>query len=266
MSFPRLTPQEAADHISDGQTIGFSGFTPAGAAKLVPRALAVRARDEHRAGRPFRSACRPAPRRASSTTTSRRPRPSHGARRTSRAPGCVRRSTPARVEFVDMHLSHVPQAVLFGFFGEIDLAVVEATEVTPDGRVFLTTSVGAVADAAALGEEDHHRGEPPALAPAARDDRHRAAAAAAAPAAHPDSRPAREDRRAVRAGRPLPDRRCRRAFRAGRRSPVRAGRSRRASASPIRSCRFLVRGAARRDASRRSSCRCRRASATSRTQ
>jgi acetyl-CoA hydrolase len=46
------------------------------------------------------------------------------------------------VEFVDMHLSHVPQALLFGFFGDVDLAVAEATEVTPDGRVFLTTSVG----------------------------------------------------------------------------------------------------------------------------
>ena len=41
---PNLTPQEAAEHISDGQTVGFSGFTPAGAAKLVPRALAARAR------------------------------------------------------------------------------------------------------------------------------------------------------------------------------------------------------------------------------
>jgi acyl-CoA hydrolase len=42
-----------------------------------------------------------------------------------------------------MHLSHVPQAVLFGFFGPIDVAVIEATEVTPDGRVYLTNSVGA---------------------------------------------------------------------------------------------------------------------------
>ena len=41
MSFPTLTPEEAAAHISNGQTVGFSGFTPAGAAKLVPRALAI---------------------------------------------------------------------------------------------------------------------------------------------------------------------------------------------------------------------------------
>jgi propionyl-CoA:succinyl-CoA transferase len=44
---------------------------------------------------------------------------------------------------VDMHLSHLPQAMIFGFFGKIDFAVVEATEVTPDGRVYLTTAIGA---------------------------------------------------------------------------------------------------------------------------
>jgi succinate CoA transferase len=48
-----------------------------------------------------------------------------------------------RVAFVDMHLSHVPQAVLFGFFGPVHFAVIEATEVTEDGRVFLTNSIGA---------------------------------------------------------------------------------------------------------------------------
>jgi len=47
------------------------------------------------------------------------------------------------VEYVDMHLSHVPQTVAEGFFGRIDFAVVEATEITSDGRVFLTTSIGA---------------------------------------------------------------------------------------------------------------------------
>lgn len=41
-----------------------------------------------------------------------------------------------------MHLSHVSQAVLQGCYGKMDCAVIEATEVTPDGRVFLTTSIG----------------------------------------------------------------------------------------------------------------------------
>ena len=44
---------------------------------------------------------------------------------------------------MDMHLSHVPQTVAAGFFGRVNTAVVEASEITPDGRVYLTTSIGA---------------------------------------------------------------------------------------------------------------------------
>ena len=47
-----------------------------------------------------------------------------------------------KLDFVDMHLSHVAQAVMEGFLGSIDFAVVEATEITRDGRVYLTTGIG----------------------------------------------------------------------------------------------------------------------------
>ena len=47
------------------------------------------------------------------------------------------------VEYVDMHLSQLPQTLLAGFYGKLDFAVVEANEIMPDGRVYLTTSVGA---------------------------------------------------------------------------------------------------------------------------
>ena len=55
-SFVNLAADEAAALIQNGQTLGVSGFTPAGAAKVVPRALAARARAEHEAGRPFKVA------------------------------------------------------------------------------------------------------------------------------------------------------------------------------------------------------------------
>ena len=54
LPFPVLTAEEAAELIKDGQKIGFSGFTPAGAAKAVPAALAQKAKREHAAGRPFK--------------------------------------------------------------------------------------------------------------------------------------------------------------------------------------------------------------------
>src|ERR1041384_3648214 len=53
-SFPVLTAAEAASLIRHGQTVGFSGFTPAGAPKAIPPAIAERADAEHAAGREFR--------------------------------------------------------------------------------------------------------------------------------------------------------------------------------------------------------------------
>ena len=52
-SFPVLTAEEAASLIQHGQTVGFSGFTPAGAPKAIPLAIAERATAAHNAGREF---------------------------------------------------------------------------------------------------------------------------------------------------------------------------------------------------------------------
>jgi acetyl-CoA hydrolase/succinyl-CoA:acetate CoA-transferase len=46
------------------------------------------------------------------------------------------------IEFVDMHLSHVANYIVHGVLDPIDVAIVEACDVTPDGRVYLTTSSG----------------------------------------------------------------------------------------------------------------------------
>jgi acyl-CoA hydrolase len=41
-----------------------------------------------------------------------------------------------------MHLSHVGRYIREGIFPPIDVAVVEACDVTPDGRIYLTNSSG----------------------------------------------------------------------------------------------------------------------------
>jgi len=142
--YPILTPDEAALLIKDGDTVSFSGFSPAGAAKVVPMAIASRARREHENGKPFKV-------RVLTGASSGHIIDDELAQEEAvswRAPyqsGSVLRRQINRqeVEYVDMHLSHVPQTVAEGFFGRIDFAVVEATEITSDGRVFLTTSIGA---------------------------------------------------------------------------------------------------------------------------
>ncbi len=143
MTFPVISAEEAASFIRDGNTLGFSGLTPAGAPKAIPPAIAARAVKEHAAGRRF----------AIRALTGASTGPSlDGALAEADAmsfrapyqsdPKLRRKINEGKVQFVDAHLSHFPQMVHHGFFGEVDFAVVEASEVTGDGRIFLTTSIG----------------------------------------------------------------------------------------------------------------------------
>ena len=144
LPFSILNPEEAAELIPDGAMVAFSGFTPAGAAKAVPPALAGKARTLHQAGLPYKLRVLT----GASTGTTIDDVLAEAEAISWRAPfqssRVLRNQINAgKVEFVDMHLSHLPQSVLFGFFGKIDFAVIEATEITHDGRVYLTTSIGA---------------------------------------------------------------------------------------------------------------------------
>ena len=144
MSIPELTADEAAALVQHNDTVGFSGFTPAGACKAIPQAIARRAIAEHEAGRPFKIG----------VVT--------GASTGDSLDGCLARAdcisfrTPyqsdkslrdainaGKAHFFDMHLSMLPQAVRYGFLGPFKLAIVEAAGVSPTGEILLTTSVGA---------------------------------------------------------------------------------------------------------------------------
>lgn len=54
MKFPIISAEEAAELIHNGDNIGFSGFTYSGIPKVVPGAIAAKARREHEAGREFK--------------------------------------------------------------------------------------------------------------------------------------------------------------------------------------------------------------------
>jgi succinate CoA transferase len=139
-----LTAEEAAELIPDGAMVAFSGFTPAGAAKAVPRALAARARWLHDAGRPFQVRVLTGASTGPSVDDALAEADAIAWRAPYQSSAPLRqRINDGRVAFVDMHLSHVPRSLRFGFFGPVDVAVVEAAEVTADGRVYLTTSIGA---------------------------------------------------------------------------------------------------------------------------
>ncbi len=140
---PRLTAAEAASHIQHADTVAFSGFTAAGAAKVVPQAIADRARKARAAGEDFRigvitgaSTCKALDGALAQADAVLFRTPYQA------DPDMRQRINSGHIAFFDMHLSMLPQALRYGFLGRVRWAVIEACEVTPTGEITLTSSVG----------------------------------------------------------------------------------------------------------------------------
>lgn len=139
-----LSPEEAASLINNEDVIGFSGFTPAGACKIIPRALAKRAKEEHAAGKPFKVGV---------VTGASTGRSLDGSLAEANAvlfrtpyqsdPNLRKQINNGETRFFDMHLSLLPQYVRYGFLGKFNYAIVEACDVNDKGEITLSTSVGA---------------------------------------------------------------------------------------------------------------------------
>ena len=130
--------------IRDGDVAGFGGFTPAGAPKAIPLALADRARAEHAAGRPFQIGVITGASTGPSLDGALAKADAIKFRTPYQSDPDLRRAINAgRTRFFDMHLSMLPQAVRNGFLGRVNWAVIEACDVTADGQIVPTSGVGA---------------------------------------------------------------------------------------------------------------------------
>ena len=140
---PRLTAAEAASLISDGETIGFSGFTPAGVPKAVPFAIAEHAKQLHAAGKPFSIGVITGASTGPSLDGALAKADAISFRTPDQSNPDLRNAINAgRTRYFDMHLSTVAQAMRYGFLGKVHWAIVEAADVTPDGEIVLTSAVG----------------------------------------------------------------------------------------------------------------------------
>lgn len=134
-----MSAEEAAKLITDGMIIGTSGFTPAGYPKAVPLALAKRAENGEDIGITLITGASVGPELdgalAKSGVLKRRfPYQTNNDVRT--------RINDGTIKYQDMHLSHVPQLVKYGFLGKMDIAIVEAVAITEDGGIVPSTSIG----------------------------------------------------------------------------------------------------------------------------
>lgn len=141
--FPVMTADEAALLINHGETVGFSGFTPAGAPKAVPAAIAARATQLHLDAKPFAIGV------VTGASTGRSldgelARASAISFRTpyQSDPDLRKSINEGRTRFFDMHLSAVAQSLRYGFLGRMHTAIVEAADVQGNGEIILTSSVG----------------------------------------------------------------------------------------------------------------------------
>ncbi len=133
-----VTAEEAAAMINPSDKIGISGFTPSGYPKAVPLALEKRIRDEH-----FKidlwtgASVGPEADQAlveCDGMNRRFPYQTNGVLRKAINTG--------KVHYIDMHLSHVAQQVRYGFFGELDVCIIEVCAITEDGHLVPTTAIG----------------------------------------------------------------------------------------------------------------------------
>ncbi len=134
-----VSAKEAAALFKDGMVVASSGFTPSGYPKAVPQELAKRAENGEKIEITLITGASVGDELDGALSRS----------------GVLKRRFPyqtnnssrngindASIEYQDMHLSHVPQWIDYGFFGDIDIAIVEAIAITEDGGIVPSTSVG----------------------------------------------------------------------------------------------------------------------------
>lgn len=135
-----ISAEEAANLIKDGMIVATSGFTPAGYPKAVPLALAKRVKKGKEklqislltgasVGEELDGALTEA-----GIIVRRCPYQTNKLLRNDINSG--------KIAYADIHLSHFAQQVRYGFFGEIDLAIIEAIAINEEGNIIPSTSIG----------------------------------------------------------------------------------------------------------------------------
>ncbi|MDR1173150.1 MAG: acetyl-CoA hydrolase/transferase family protein [Bacteroidales bacterium] len=141
--YPVITAEEAARFIHNDDNVGFSGFTAAGCPKAVPAALAVRAEAEHAKGNPFKIGMFTGASTGDSIDGTLARAHAIKFRTPYQSNGDLRNAINSQdAPYFDMHLSHLGQMLQYGFLGKVNVAIIEASDITDSGEIVLTCGVG----------------------------------------------------------------------------------------------------------------------------
>lgn len=145
MRFPVLTPAEAAEFVHNGDNVGLSGFTAPGAPKVIPGAIAEKAERLHEEGKPFKINI------FSGASTSDKcdgvlARANAIGIRTpyQNLPDLRKRINAHDCHYFDLHLSELAQKFRYGFYGDLDVAIIEVSDIKDDGTAVVGFGVGNV--------------------------------------------------------------------------------------------------------------------------
>jgi succinyl-CoA:acetate CoA-transferase len=136
-----VTADQAAELIQDGMNVGISGFTPSGYPKAVTMALARAVK----AGRK----CRVNVWTGASVGPEVEEELAAAGAVNGRVPYYAASNKSMRtainkggIHYIDVHLSHFAQQIDYGFWGDVDVAIVEAVAITPEGNLILGPGIG----------------------------------------------------------------------------------------------------------------------------
>ncbi|MDL2208268.1 acetyl-CoA hydrolase/transferase family protein [Parabacteroides sp. OttesenSCG-928-O15] len=143
MALKFMTAEEAALLVKHDDNVGFGGFTPAGCPKVVPAAIAKRAEEEHAKGNPFQIGMFTGASTGDSLDGTLARAKAIKFRTPYQSNKDLRALLNARdTQYYDLHLSELAQMLRYGFLGKVDVAIVEAADVTEEGEIIPTCGVG----------------------------------------------------------------------------------------------------------------------------
>lgn len=154
--YKTITALEAASLIKNGDSLGLSGFTPAGVPKAVTKELAKIAVSEHEKGNEFKISLFTGASTGQSTDGDlaaaqalkfRAPYTTNPEFRT--------RVNKNEIDYNDLHLSHMAQELRYGFYGPLNWGILEVCKIEDAGdkyHVYLTAAGGIAPSVARMAE------------------------------------------------------------------------------------------------------------------
>ena len=155
--YTTITAAEAASLIKNGDSIGLSGFTPAGAPKATTKELAKLAQAEHEKGNPFKINLFTGASTGQSTDGDLAVAKAIDFRAPYTTNPDFRASVNKNeIRYNDLHLSHMAQELRYGFYGPLNWGIIEVCKIEDAGdkyNVSLTAAGGISPTVAMMAEK-----------------------------------------------------------------------------------------------------------------